>query len=208
MPSSCPSSCSVSCISPCQQHCCQECYLTITKCNSLWRHVPGAPLSCLIWTIIIFNKIFNTNRKCLAKLFAVAKLCNTYTIFPSFCSSYCSHSWLQGLIVAWDMTKVSIPIQNLGTIKRHRLEGLLQFKKLIISLKLYIVCYSQLLSSQEERCFYISARKKSINNQTMEYNENDEDTTVKDLKWRATFKRCVTKRLWFILSVFCRIDKK
>ena len=85
-------------------------------------------------------------------------------------------------IVAWDMTKVSIPIQNLGTIKHHRLEGLLQFKKLIISLKLYIVCYSQLLSSQEERCFYISARKKSINNQTMEYNENDEDTTVKDLK--------------------------
>ena len=38
------------------------------------------------------------------------------------------------------MTKVSIPIQNLGTIKHHRLEGLLQFKKLIISLKLYIVC--------------------------------------------------------------------
>ena len=34
----------------------------------------------------------------------------------------------------------------------------------------------------------------------MEYNENDEDTTVKDLKWRATFKRCVTKRLIGILS--------
>ena len=43
-------------------------------------------------------------------------------------------------IVAWDMTKVAIPIQNLGTIKHHRLEGLLRFKKLIISRKLYIVC--------------------------------------------------------------------
>ena len=73
-------------------------YLSITKCNSLWRHVPGAPLSCLIWTIVIFNKILITNRKCLAKLFAAAKLCNTYTICPSFCSSYCSHSWPQGLL--------------------------------------------------------------------------------------------------------------
>ena len=42
-------------------------------------------------------------------------------------------------------------------------KSLLQSKKLIIiiSLKLYIVCESQLLSSQEERCFYISARKKA-----------------------------------------------
>ena len=50
-----------------------------------------------------------------------------------------------------------------------------------------------------------------------EYNEN---TTVKDLQRRAktgrhkrnangcSRKECVTKRLWFILQVFCRIDKK
>ena len=50
-----------------------------------------------------------------------------------------------------------------------------------------------------------------------EYNEN---TTVKDLQLRAktgrhkrnangcSRKECVTKRLWFILQVFCRIDKK
>ena len=30
--------------------------------------------------------------------------------------------------------------------------------------------------------FLYKCKKKSINNQTMEYNENDEDTTVKDLK--------------------------
>ena len=50
-----------------------------------------------------------------------------------------------------------------------------------------------------------------------EYNEH---TTVKDLQRRAktgrhkrnangcSRKECVTKRLWFILQVFCRIDKK
>ena len=50
-----------------------------------------------------------------------------------------------------------------------------------------------------------------------EYNEN---TTVKDLQRRGktgrhkrnangcSRKECVTKRLWFILQVFCRIDKK
>ena len=56
--------------------------------------------------------------------------------------------------------------------------------------------------------FVHKRKKKSINNQTTEYNENDENTTVKDLQRRATFKRCVTKRLSFILSVFCRIDQK
>ena len=108
MPSSCPSSCSVSCILPFQQHCCQEhyppnfstqspatCPSPIAMCNPLWRHVPGALFSSvLLRTIVIFNKI-NTNRKCSAKLFAAPKLCNTYTICPSFSSYYCSHSWLQ-----------------------------------------------------------------------------------------------------------------
>ena len=139
MSSSCPSSCSVSCTSPCQQHCCQECYLSITKCNSLWRHVPGAPLSCLIWTIVIFNKIFNTNRKCLSQTFCCGKAMKHLHHMPQFLLIILFTQLAPG-IVAWDMTKVSIPIQNLGTIKHHRLEGLLQFKKLIISLKLYIVC--------------------------------------------------------------------
>ena len=30
--------------------------------------------------------------------------------------------------------------------------------------------------------FVYKAQEKSINNQTVEYNENNEDTTVKDLK--------------------------
>ena len=58
------------------------------------------------------------------------------------------------------------------------------------------------------KMFVHKRKKKSINNQTTEYNENDENTTVKDLQRRATFKRCVTKRLSFILSVFCLIDQK
>ena len=105
MPSSCPSSCSLSCISPSQQHCCQECYppnfstQSPTICPSQYAvHCDGMCLahcsSHLIRTIIIFNKI-NTNRKSSAKLFAVTKLCNTYTICPSFSSSYYSQSWPQ-----------------------------------------------------------------------------------------------------------------
>ena len=105
MPSSCPSSCSVSCILPCQQHCCQEHYppnfstqspaICLLQCAfHCEQHVPSALLSCLIRTIVIFNKI-NTNRKFSAKLFATAKLCKTYTICPSSCLSYCSHSWPQ-----------------------------------------------------------------------------------------------------------------
>ena len=44
--------------------------------------------------------------------------------------------------------------------------------------------------------FVYKRKKKSINNQTAEYNENDENTAVKDLQRRATFKRCVTERLY------------
>ena len=101
MPSSCPSSCSVSCISPCQQHCCQEGYPPIFRHShllSVHRNGRFTVTTCdrctvVLRTIVIFNNIFNT--KCPAKLFAAAKLCNTYTICPIFCSSYCSHSWPQ-----------------------------------------------------------------------------------------------------------------
>ena len=106
MPSSCPSSCFESCILPCQQHCCQECYLSITKCNSLWRHVPGAPLSCLIWTIVIFNKIFNTNRKCLSQTFCCSKAMQHLHHMPQFLLIILFTQLAPG-IVAWDMTKVS-----------------------------------------------------------------------------------------------------
>ena len=71
------------------------CPSPIAMCNSLWRHVPSTLFSSvLLRTIVIFNKI-NTNRKCSAKLFAAPKLCNSYTICPSFSPYYCSHSWLQ-----------------------------------------------------------------------------------------------------------------
>ena len=56
--------------------------------------------------------------------------------------------------------------------------------------------------------FVYKRKKKSINNQTAEYNENDENTAVKDLQRRATFNKCVTERLLLILSVFCRMDRK
>ena len=51
--------------------------------------------------------------------------------------------------------------------------------------------------------FVYKRKKKSTNNQTAEYNENDENTTAKDLQPRAiselkigcSLKDCVTKRL-------------
>ena len=215
MPSSCPSSCSLSCISPCQQHCCQEGYppnfstQSPAICPSQCAvHCDGMRMclahcsSHLIRTIVIFNKI-NTNRKCSAKLFAVTKLCNTYTICPSFSSSYCSQSWPQYCCMG--RPKVSIPIQNPGTnitgwkVSCSSRSGL----KVVSYTSCVRASYYQV--RKKDVCKIISAKKKSIKNQTVEYNEN---TTVKNLQQRATFKRCVTKRLWFILSVFHRIDKK
>ena len=57
--------------------------------------------------------------------------------------------------------------------------------------------------------FVYKRKKKSTNNQTAEYNENDENTTAKDLQPRAiselkigcSLKDCVTKRLWYITFV-------
>ena len=174
----------------------------MATCNSLWRHVPGTLLSCLIRTIVIFNKIFNINRKCPTKLFAATKLCNTYTICPSFCSLYCSHSWPS--VVAWG--DKSLHTYSKPWNKHHRLEGLLRFKKPIIR-HVHRVLEPVTIKSRR-KIFVYKRKKRSINNQTTQYNENDENTTVKDLQRRATFKRCVTKWLWFIWSVFCQIDKK
>ena len=117
--------------------------------------------------------------------------------------------------------------------KDHRFEGLLRFKKPNISWKLFsfragfyqvLWSYASLCTFEtvlspalkyslmlgENRCLYISGRKNSTNNQTAEYNENDENTTAKDLQPRAiselkigcSLKDCVTKRLWYILPVF------
>ena len=57
---------------------------------------------------------------------------------------------------------------------------------------------------------FVYRRKKRTNNQTAEYNQNNENTKVKDLQRRAiselkigcSIKECVTKRLWYILLVF------
>ena len=89
-----------------------------------------------------FLTIFNTNRKRPAKFFARRTV---HTVGPSL---------LHGA------TK-SLHIYLKPRNKHHRLEGLLRFKKLTISRKLYIVSKSRLISSQEERCLYVSARKKA-----------------------------------------------
>ena len=49
--------------------------------------------------------------------------------------------------------------------------------------------------------FVYKCKKKSINNQTTEYNENSENTMVKDHQGRATFKRCVQIALGLPSSV-------
>ena len=66
--------------------------LSMAMCNSLWRHVPGALLSCLIQTTVIFNKTPIGN---VQPNFLLPQSYETPTLCPSFCSSYCSHSWLQ-----------------------------------------------------------------------------------------------------------------
>ena len=116
--------------------------------------------------------------------------------------------------------------------KHHQLKGLLRFKKPNISRKLYsfragfyqvlwryasLHTFETVLSPAlkygvmlaEKRCLYIG-RRKSTNNQTAEYNQNNENTKVKDLQRRAiselkigcSIKEYVTKRLWYILLVF------
>ena len=93
--------------------------------------------------------------------------------------------------------------------KHHWLEGLLGFKKPIISYKLCIDRVLELVIIKSRRKMFVyKHKKKSINIQTTEYNENDENTKVEDLRRRATYKRCVIKRLRLILLVFCQIDKK
>ena len=90
-------------------------------------------------TIVIFNKIFNTNRKCPAKLFAAAKPCNIYTICPSFCSSYCSHSWPQDCCMGHDKSlhTYSKPRNNLINITGWKVSC---GSRSLLSRKLYIVC--------------------------------------------------------------------
>ena len=99
MPSSCPSRSSVSCIfQPGQQPCCQKHYppnlstqspyLSIAMWNSLSQYVPYCPASSE-------QSIFLTKSTPLRNVklnFFPTKLCSTYSICPSSCSPYCSHS--------------------------------------------------------------------------------------------------------------------
>ena len=96
MPSSCPSSSSVICISPCQQHCCQERYPP--------NFSPQSPAICPLQCAIHCDDMcpahccpasseqssFLTKsipiRNVQPNVFATPKLCNTYTICPSFSS--------------------------------------------------------------------------------------------------------------------------
>ena len=193
MLSSCPSSCSVSCISPCQQHCFQVHYppnsSTQSPAISPWQRATHCDDMCPSHYCPTSSQQSSFSAKFLTPI---------GNIQPNFLlpQGYATPTPYDPVFARCNVHKVSPRTVAYSKFrnKHNRLEGLLQFKKLIISCKLYIMSYSLLLSSQEERCLYIST-KKSINNQTAEYNENDKNTTVKDLQRRATFRRCVTKRL-------------
>ena len=190
--------------------------------------VPGAQLSCPIWRIYVFNKI-NAKRKCQAKLFATAKLCITYTTCPSSCSSYCSHSFPQYCCMGQQKSPYLLkaleqrsPIRRSLTVQEaeYKLKVVLfQGRFLSSPLKLYkplyfwncsVTCPKICSDVGRKQMFVYKRKKKSTNNQTAEYNENDENTTAKDLQPRAiselkigcSLKDCVTKRLWYILPVF------
>ena len=166
IPSSCPSSCSVSCISPCQQHCCRERYPP----NFSTQSPAICPLQCAIHCDdmcpahcypasyeqssfltksipmgnVQQNVLLPQSYATLTPYAPVFPRSTVYTIGPSIVAlvDKSPHSYLKP--------------RN----KDHQLEGLLWFKKPIISRKLHIVCWSRLLSSQDKRCLYRSARRK------------------------------------------------
>ena len=117
----------------------------------------------------------------------VLALCTVYTVVPSIVTR-----GDKSLHTYWKPRN-----------KLHQLEGLLWFKKLNISWKLYSfrVGFYQVLWScaslhtfetvvlpalkyavmlAKKRCLYMGG-KKSTNNQTAEYNQNNKNTKVKDL---------------------------
>ena len=175
----------------------------MATCSSLWRHVPGTLLSCLIRTIVIFNKF----------------LTSIGNVQPNFCC----HKAMQHLHHTPQFLLVVLFTQLAQCCCMGRQKSPYLFKtpeetspvgrSLAVQEaynKSYVVhrVLEPVTIKSRRKIFVYKRKKKSINNQTTQYNENDENTTVKDLQRRATFKRCVTKTLWFILSGFCRIDKK
>ena len=139
MPSSRPSSCSVSCISPYANNIVVKSAICPSQSaihfdNMCPAHHCPASSEQLSFSTKFLTPIGNVQPN-----FLLPQSYATPTPYAPVFAHRTVHT-VGPRIVAWDMTKVAIPIQNLGTIKHHRLEGLLRFKKLIISRKLYIVC--------------------------------------------------------------------
>ena len=127
-------------------------------------------------------------------------------------------------------TKISIPIENLGTNitswmvscgSKSRLwvesctlsepVSIKSFEDMQAFILLKLFCYLPWIWCDVGRKkMFVYRRKKRTNNQTAEYNQNNENTKVKDLQRRAisdlkigcSIKECVTKSLWYILLVF------
>ena len=146
MPSSYPSSCSVSCLPPCQKHCCQECYPP----NFLTKSPAICPLQCAIHCdgmcpahccpVSSEQLLFLTKSILIGNVhpnFWLPQSYATPTPYAPVFSRSTVHTVGPSIIVWGDKR---LHTYSKPGIKHHRLEGLLWFKKPIISRKLYIVC--------------------------------------------------------------------
>ena len=164
MASSCPSSCSMSCISPCKQHCCQEHYPPNSStqspaicpsqcaihCEDMW------PAQCcpasLIPTIVIFNKIFNTNRKIMSS------------------QTFCCHKGMQHLHVHHvPQFLLVVMFTQLAPVLLHGGTNITGWKVSWSSRnRLQVVSCTSCLragyyASQQERCLYVQLSTRSKN---------------------------------------------
>ena len=149
MPSSCPSSCSVSCILPCQQHCCQEHYppnsLTLSpaicpsKCaihcedTSCPAHCCPASSQQLSFLTKFLTPIGNVQPNFLLPQRYATPTCTPYA--PVFARR--NVHTVNPSTVAWG--DKSLHTYSKPRNKHNQLEGLLEFKKPIVSHKLYIM---------------------------------------------------------------------
>ena len=146
MPSSYPSSCSVSCLPPCQKHCCQECYPP----NFLTQSPAICPLQCAIHCdgmcpahcspVSSEQLLFLTKSILIGNVhpnFWLPQSYATPTPYAPVFSRSTVHTVGPSIIVWGDK---SLHTYSKPGNKHHRLEGLLWFKKPILSRKLYIVC--------------------------------------------------------------------
>ena len=146
MPSSCPSSCSVSCISPCQQHCCQECYPP----NFLTQSPAICPSQCAIHCDNMCpahccpasseQSSFLTKSIPIGNVQPNVLLPQSYATLTPYAPIFprsTVHTIGPSIVARVDKSLHSyLKPRN----KDHQLEGLLRFKKPIISRKLHIVC--------------------------------------------------------------------